>query len=281
MLNTAKKIAFARFLSSVLLRSGLRPCRRATRKGIQYELDLREGIDLSIFLSGAFQRHVLDAVKRYVPVNGCFIDIGANIGAVTLPVAAHITSGHVYAVEPTDYAWTKLHRNISLNPELATRITTIKTFVAECSAEHSDLVAYSSWPVAGNVVENTHPVHLGVAKDAGCGQVTVDDLLEMQNIGKADFIKIDTDGHEFAVLSGATGCIARHRPVILFEAAEYLMKAPEPVFDDYAALLLPHGYRLFDSTTRKVIDASSFYQQCPRGGSMDLIAIPDNIPATQ
>ena len=40
---------------------------------------------------------------------------------------------------------------------------------------------------------------------------------EQSDFGKVNFIKIDTDGHDFAVLKGASKTIAKSKPVILFE----------------------------------------------------------------
>jgi len=174
MLGTATKIRIARGLAGTLLRLGLRPRRVVRRQGITWDLDLREGIDLSLFLFGSFQRHVADSVRRFAGADGVVIDVGANIGAVSLPMAARLPSGHVYSFEPTAYAFAKLQRNLALNPELARRVTALNLFAADRSAPTSDLVAYSSWPVAGAHEADEHPVHKGVAKPATCGQTTLD-----------------------------------------------------------------------------------------------------------
>ncbi len=273
MLSTAKKIMIARLASATLLRAGFRARQRTRRNGVTFDLDLREGIDLSLFLFGSFQKHVLKAVRRHVPIDGGVIDVGANIGAVSLPVAAILSRGRVIAVEPTDYAFDKLQRNISLNPHLSDRIVTIKSFIAAESSPASNLVAYSSWPVAGVNREGLHTVHQGAAKEAVCGQITLDDLVSTQDVDKVNFIKIDTDGHEFKVLSGAHETLERHKPVVLFEACEYLMRPPDPTFDDFAALLSAHGYSIYDSATLIPMDSPAFYRACPSGGSMDLIAV--------
>lgn len=47
---------------------------------------------------------------------------------------------------------------------------------------------------------------------------TLDDLLAAQSEGtKPDLLKIDTDGHDFEVISGARRTLARCRPALLFE----------------------------------------------------------------
>lgn len=240
-----------------------------------FELDIREGIDLSLFLFGSFQRHVVEVVRTLVPRDGVVIDVGANIGAITLPVAAYLDHGHVYAAEPTDFAFQKLRVNLELNPQLVARVTTVKTFIADRSAPTSKLAAYSSWPVTGSGSESPHhPIHGGVAKDAGCGQVTLDDLILSREISRVDLVKIDTDGHEFAVLAGAARCLEEQRPVVVFEACEYLMRDPRLDFAAFAKLFDDHGYTICHGLPPRPMDATEFARSCPVGGGLDLIALP-------
>lgn len=273
MLNTARKISIARTFATLLLRLGVRPQRRIRRRGIAYDIDLREGIDLSLFLFGAFQKHVVDTVRALVPRDATVIDVGANVGAVTLPLAAYLQGGRVYAIEPTTAAHEKLVRNVSLNRELAARIRVQCTFIADRTAPVSELVAYGSWPIVGEEPVGAHPVHHGVALETHCGQTTLDDFVAEEGIAKVDLIKIDTDGHEFAVLSGAARVMERMRPAIIFEACEYLMRPPQPTFDDFAALFAAREY-VVCGEDRRPIDAAAFARKCPLGGSLDLVAIP-------
>ena len=274
MLSTATKVHLARVLASTLVHVGLEPRRRIRRQGISFEIDIREGIDLSLFLFGSFQSHVTDAIERFAPINGVVIDVGANIGAVTLPVAALLERGRVIAFEPTDYAFAKLRRNLELNPAFSARVTPVQTFVGERSAPKSDLVAYSSWPVLGADNSSIHPIHKGVVKDASCGQTSLDDYVFGEGLSPVSVIKIDTDGNEFAVLSGATKCLAKHRPIVIFEACAYLMVKPAPVFEDFAKLFEASDYLICWGERLVPMSADSFAQVCPAGGGLDLIAVP-------
>jgi len=271
MLSTATKIRIARTLSGTLLRLGLRPERRVRRKGVWFNLDIREGIDLSLFLFGAFQSHVIDVVKKFVEPDGVVIDVGANVGAVTLPVASYLRSGHVHAFEPTDFAYAKLEKNLALNPQLAERVTLWKSFVAESASAESSMTAYSSWPLTPDVQEGQHPVHKGVAKKAECGQTTIDELVATRKLAKVSLIKVDTDGHELAVLSGASKTLEELRPVVIFEACQYLMES----FDDFIRLFESHRYTIRDIDRGDSLTAEEFARRCPPGGGLDLIALPN------
>jgi FkbM family methyltransferase len=274
MLSTAQKVCIARALSRCLLLMGVQRHQRVVRRGIRFELDLAEGIDLSIFLFGTFQRHVVGLIERFAARDGIVIDVGANIGAIALPAAAVVTAGHVYAIEPTEFAFAKLLKNIASNPQLAARITPVKTFFGETGKAASTLVAHSSWPLVGAIV-GTHPVHHGVPMQAVCGQTTLDRFVLERNLAAVALVKIDTDGHEFTVLKGALQCLARHRPVVIFEACEYLMQAPSAVFEDFERLFRSCSYGIHEASSLRPIRADDFRRSCPAGGGMDLLALPD------
>jgi len=273
--STATKVAVARMISTTLIRLGVRTPRRIRRHGLAFEVDIREGIDLSLFLFGSFERDVLTTIKALVSPDGIVIDVGANIGALTLPIAAYLEGGHIYAVEPTDFGFAKLRNNLTLNPEISRRVTAIHSFIASETAPMSELVAYSSWPINSNDDVRRHPVHKGVQQTAHCGQVTLDALIEVQGIKKTSLIKIDTDGHEFSVLSGATRCLKELRPAVIFEACEYLLVPPRPTFDDFAALFSSYDYTICERTGLQPISQKEFLQTCPSGGGLDLLALPN------
>jgi len=281
MLSTAHKVAIARGISAVLLGLGLNPVQRVRRSGIELELDLREGIDLSLFLFGVFQGHVLKLMRQWVPADGVILDVGANIGAMTLPMAQHVARGRVLAVEPTDFAQAKLRANLALNPQLAARVSVFQMFLADRPGAESSLTAYSRWPVGAASAES-HPVHKGVAMPTRGGQTTLDELVARERLQTLSLVKIDTDGHEFTVLSGAATSLEKFRPVVVFEASEYLMRPPKAVFEDFEKLFAQQRYRICHPGSMAALTATQFRQLCPQGGSLDLVALPlERLPARQ
>lgn len=90
-LTTKTKIAVARILQSIVMGA-----RRAMgggdkviirRRGILWDLDLNEGIDFAIYLLGGFELRTLQLYKKIIRSGNIVIDIGANIGAHTMPFA--------------------------------------------------------------------------------------------------------------------------------------------------------------------------------------------------
>ena len=58
------------------------------------------------------------------------LDIGASIGAHTLLLASLVgPNGRVMAFEPDDFAFRKLRRNLDLNPQVTSRVETLRCFL--------------------------------------------------------------------------------------------------------------------------------------------------------
>lgn len=245
------------------------------RDGVNYEVDLAEGIELSLFLFGKFQSHITNNPFLKIKPDFTIIDIGANVGLMTLQFAKLVPNGKVYSFEPTFYALERLKKNLSLNPELAKHVTVINSFVSETSSEKPEIIAYSSWKVNGERGQNDHPVHLGTPKAAeGVPAISLNDFAEIQKIDKIDFIKIDTDGHEYEVFKGADKAIAKYRPRIIFEIGLYVMDEKKIDFDFYYNYFKKLNYKLVDTKTSVKIDLNNYKKYIPLKGSTDLIAIP-------
>lgn len=244
------------------------------RNGVKYEIDLSEGIELSLYLFGNFQKHITN--NRFLSIKKDFviIDIGANVGLMTLQFAQLVPEGKVYSFEPTHYALNRLKKNLDLNPNLSPRITVINSFVSENTTSSPNIIAFSSWKVNGERNNNDHPVHLGTPKSTeGVPSITLDDFCSSENMEKIDFIKIDTDGHEYEVFKGAQNAISKYKPIIIFEIGLYVMDEKNISFSYYFDYFTNLGYSLFDTKTNFKIDLDNFQKHIPKKGSTDLIAI--------
>lgn len=271
---TKMKLFFGRMLYRVVHLIYRENRRIILRNGITYEVDLSEGIDLSVFLFGKFQGHVSENKHISLPEDAVIIDVGANFGIMALQFAKLAPLGKVYAFEPTHYAFSKLKRNLELNPELAGHITAIQSFVSSASSKETDIRAYSSWKVGGEAKDPKHGVHGGTVKSAeGIGKVSLDDFCEETKIGRLDFIKIDTDGHEYEVLKGGRKVITEFRPIVIFEVGLYVIEEHNIDFSHYMQYFNSLGYKLFNSSNLKEINADNYRKHIPSKGTIDILAL--------
>ena len=129
-MKTKYKILLAKVLSK-LLTTFISKNQTVVRNKINWSLDLDEGIDLSVFLFGTSERKILNLKKLLSKKNNSLtiIDIGANIGSVSLLLAKTFENSKIFAIEPTDYAFNKLSNNLKLNKKKEKKVFLRQLFI--------------------------------------------------------------------------------------------------------------------------------------------------------
>ena len=257
-LNTSQKIFFASLISKILIFFFGKKKRIIERNGIRYFVDLNEGIDLGIFLNIKNEKKIFNIVKilgKHITI----IDIGSNIGSVTLPLAKIFSKSKVISIEPTFYAFSKLKKNINLNPILKKRIKLENVFVSNQNKIVNKV--YSSWNLSND--SKKHKVHFGTLKKTSKKIKKLDKICS--KVKKVDFIKIDVDGHELDVLKSGIKTIKKHKPFIYFEFAPYLYKefhyTPEILINFIKKDL---NYLFYDEKLEEVSNIESFIKRLKR-----------------
>lgn len=259
MLSVRQKILIARGLNTGLrwtrglAGKGMRTTVR--RGGVTWALDLNEGIDLSIYLLGAYEPRTLRAYARTVRPGDVIFDVGANIGAHTLHFS-RLTgpTGKVYAFEPTDYAFSKLRENMALNPVLAPAIRARQMFLVGSREEVVPSGVYSSWPVA-EAGGDRHEEHCGALKTTrqAC-TATADEFCATEGVERIDLVKIDVDGHEASVIRGFRENLRRFLPDILIEIAPFIHDAADAAeLDEVIGFFAGLGYLFLDANSGRVV----------------------------
>jgi FkbM family methyltransferase len=173
--------------------------------GVRFDLELGELIDLALYL-GKFEPTVVNAIKRFCQPSMVVFDIGANIGAHGLRLGCVVgEKGRVYAFEPTTIAYTKLERNLALNPQL--NVSTFRLALSDETQTRRTISFRSSWRTDGSQKDSTCEVDF----------VRLDDWARTNNVSHVDLIKLDVDGNEFGVLSGGRELLKRCQPTFLME----------------------------------------------------------------
>ncbi|HEX8154594.1 MAG TPA: FkbM family methyltransferase [Thermoanaerobaculia bacterium] len=153
-------------------------------------------------------------------------DVGANVGFFTL-LAAKLAGerGAVYAFEPIERNLGYLRRHIAAN-----KLSTVHVLPIAVSS-HAGVAFFNSG----------HNPAMGKLADAGDVEVrtaAIDDLVAAGELRPPDFVKIDVEGAEYDVLTGAAATLRRYRPPILLSAHGWRLH------DQCNALLREWGYTL-------------------------------------
>ena len=249
-------------------------CVAARRGGIQWCLDLSEGIDFSIYLLGAFERSTVVTLQKLVRPGDIIFDIGANIGAHTLGLARSAgPTGRVFAFEPADFAFAKLKRNLALNPELESRTQAHQILLAAEPGAPCQPMIYASWPLVAD--DSVHPKHRGrLVTTLHASVDTLDSFVEREGINRLDLVKIDVDGDEYPVLKGGIKTLAKFQPVLVMEMSPYVHAERNHGFGALIALLRDAGYSLQDARTWRPLrlQADELEALIPDGATINVIA---------
>jgi FkbM family methyltransferase len=152
-------------------------------------------------------------------MDGTVVDVGSYIGSHTLFYAKYTWARLVYPIEPNPMMRTMLLRNIAANAH----------YHAEICIDHVDLAigAQAGWyDMVPGPANNLGATALQPAAPMTPGALRCVPLDDLAFAGRVSFLKIDTEGMELEVLSGASGLIAAYRPAIAVE----VMERNEPAF---------------------------------------------------
>ena len=154
-----------------------------------------------------------------------FVDVGANIGAMTIYACLSGLFRHVIAIEPDALNRSILDRNVAING-MADQVTVVPMAASSISGEmtlHRDQKNLGA-----------HSLEPGFAMTPGSTETVpvqpLDQIIAQAGIGPEDvgFVKIDVEGHEVDVLRGMSEVMAG-APPILVEATFDLDDKTQPL----------------------------------------------------
>ena len=178
--------------------------------GILVPIDASDGVTHESWLRGVLAPDLEWAINRYVKPGTVAVDVGANLGLVSILMAEKVgEKGRVFAIEP--------------NPELRARIEKVfwlnglrndRIYQCGCSNKTED---------ASILVDQKDHSKSRVSQSLTGTQIRLlplDSILEEAD-QPVSFIKIDVEGHEPEVLEGARQTLWKHRPTVIFETGTH------------------------------------------------------------
>ncbi|WP_353932689.1 FkbM family methyltransferase [Okeanomitos corallinicola TIOX110] len=151
--------------------------------------------------------------RSYIQPGMTIIDVGANVGVYTFSAALKVgNTGRVLAVEPFSGCVRCLQETSRIN-----ELPWVKVCVGAASDKNSTvkLLLHAANELNEVVSDDTIDIAAGTFEEVP--SFTLDSLVEQENIQQVDFLKMDAEGHEMAVLAGSKQLINQFKPVILYE----------------------------------------------------------------
>ena len=181
------------------------------------------------------ERREIGMVRKHLAAGDTAVDVGAHKGAYTWWMSRTVgDNGRVFAFEPqpelSDYL---------VEAKQALRLNRLEVVPAAVSATPGKLKLYRP---QGEVTPGATLLPKVHGQDGRAVNVAVESLDHFfrSRVGRPiRLIKCDAEGHELDVFRGARQILAEDRPLLLFEAVEFLSAGGvQPVFD----LLHQFGY---------------------------------------
>lgn len=180
-----------------------------------FSIDPRSHLLHRFLRQGYYEPAVSKVFLDHVEPEGDVIDVGANIGFFTIAGAKNLTTGRLLAAEPTAEAFGRLRENVFRNG-VAEKVILFNGMIGAAKGDAEihiipGLEEYSS--LSG-------PEHFAIkGKPAQVETVSVeriDDITNLHDLRPA-LMKVDVEGAEFSVFSGAQYTISTYRPVVISE----------------------------------------------------------------
>jgi FkbM family methyltransferase len=150
--------------------------------------------------SGEYKEFNLDHLRQFINRDSVCLDIGANMGLMSLAMAVLAPEGEVYAFEASETTHDALRKTVE-----ASGLHNIQTFpwIMGKDGMKGRFVEDEQWRSSSHYIPG----------EGGRVCKSVDSL----GLPMVDFIKIDVEGAELDVLDGARETLSRFKPTVTLE----------------------------------------------------------------
>lgn len=209
-------------------------------------LRLSEHMQRRIFWMGYYSADIVAFLKRVLRPGMVVIDVGANIGEITLVAARRVgDSGRVIAVEPVNVIADRLSEHVRVND--LSQVTIVREALGSAGQDQV--------PIYASCGQDVSDEHQGLASLYGESEghepielvsiTTLDDMAASLHLARVDLIKIDIEGGELACLQGAEAVLRRFRPMLIVEVQDFSARQAGWNVKELFQYLRGFGYEFF------------------------------------
>jgi len=217
-----------------------------------FELTAKSNLTLML-LENSFELHWIPFVEKILKKGDHFIDVGANVGLYTILSAKLVSEkGRVLAIEPNPFVFDLLESNMMRN---GLKNTILYNGVAASEPGFYKLNATEGCPEYSSLGTIVHPHAPNEVKEVRVRGETLDNLVSSNGLNPI-LLKIDVEGSEGLVLSGATSVLQKYRPYILSELDDRLLKELGWDAGRILGLLASYDYDVFEADTGSALSAT-------------------------
>jgi FkbM family methyltransferase len=183
-----------------------------------------------------FEPEIVAAALAYARPGDTILDVGANLGQMTVLFAKAVPSGHVVAFEADSYIADLLRLNVELN-----RLTNVAVIEGAVWNESGINLRYPEPDLERFGTYGAYGIEPAATTGRLVQSITIDSL---DYPSPVSFMKVDIQGSDLYGLYGAIETIRRHNMPILFEYEPLLQEQFGTTLADYMHFVERIGYRI-------------------------------------
>lgn len=200
--------------------------------------NLVENISFNLFFEGIYEQELVSYLVDTLPKNGVFIDVGANIGAISIMVALLRPDVTIHAFEASPRVFHFLERNIQQN-----KLTTIHAVNLAIHAEDNQELSF--FAPEDKFGKGSFTNVFNCAPEL-VKTIRLESYFDQHQL-KPDLIKVDVEGFEAMVFESMGHFLqVNPRPVIVFEFVDWAEKNSQLFLPgDAQRVLLHNRFKLY------------------------------------
>ncbi|HEY8933871.1 MAG TPA: FkbM family methyltransferase [Cyclobacteriaceae bacterium] len=201
--------------------------------------NLTETVAFELFINGIYEEDTVTFIVDKIKHHKILLDVGANIGAITIPICKRRNDLKVICLEAAPMVFAYLKRNIEMNG--LNQVTLVNKAIADIDGKYVNF--YSPHDKFGK--GSMAPVFTSERVEIETTTLTA--LTKSFPITDIGFIKMDIEGFEYFAFEGGRELLMnRDAPDILFEFANWAEdSAPGIKAGAAQKLLMDFGYQLY------------------------------------
>jgi FkbM family methyltransferase len=217
-----------------------------TKDGMLFSVpNLVENVSFELYVNGIYEKETIDHICMTVPKNGVFIDVGANIGAISIAVAKKRPDLKIFAFEASPLVYSYLKENKDQNQ--CRNLTIYNLAIHDIGGV--ELPFFS--PKELNGKGSFAPVFTDEA--VMVTTISLDEFFTKEKL-IPHFIKIDVEGYELSVLRSMNFFLTDNAECpVLFEFGDWTELAAGFEIGGAQIFLTELGYNLYTFPDEKVI----------------------------
>jgi FkbM family methyltransferase len=228
--------------------------RLTNHKGVVLRVDISNVVDHFLYWNLVTDDYasILEKIKKA----SIIFDIGANIGSTSLYFSKLNPEAKIHSFEPNGKTFNRLLDNIQLNN--CSIISMYNLGFGEVKSEVKLYEVDEHNPGMNRILPDNINFPFTIIKID-----TIDDFCRLNTIDKIDFIKIDVEGYEYAVLAGGINIIKNSKPLIFLELDDNNLRDNNRSAQELIMLLEKMNYKEIQrADTREKISSNYNFKNC-------------------